>query len=256
MECVKILYFLSSGLTYFHQIPVVYLSIPTSNHNPAWWRTRYRLVVYLSIPTSNHNLCECHACTWMVVYLSIPTSNHNDSDVPVSATELYICLFLHQTTTIGIVDTRRITLYICLFLHQTTTVNSSSLSLSCCISVYSYIKPQLPALYRRLGCRCISVYSYIKPQQNWCEVSCGDGCISVYSYIKPQPGLKVSVTKSGCISVYSYIKPQLYGRSPVLITVVYLSIPTSNHNSVEPAAIHTVLYICLFLHQTTTWQMP
>ena len=34
----------------------------------------------------------------------------------------------------------------------------------------------------------------------------------------------------GCISFDSYIKPQLENESEALILVVYLLIPTSNHN--------------------------
>ena len=36
-------------------------------------------------------------------------------------------------------------LYISLFLHQTTTIGWALLVVARCISLYSYIKPQLPA---------------------------------------------------------------------------------------------------------------
>ena len=55
------------------------------------------------------------------VYLSIPTSNHNYIDFE---------------------DTRH-ALYIYLFLHQTTTSGASANNEEGCISIYSYIKPQL-----------------------------------------------------------------------------------------------------------------
>ena len=79
-------------------LPVVYLLIPTSNHN--WLRSSLcRIkVVYLLIPTSNHNYdsqIRFYSCCisfdsyikpqpdrgnkvcYCVVYLLIPTSNHN-----------------------------------------------------------------------------------------------------------------------------------------------------------------------------------
>ena len=80
--------------------------------------------------------------------------------------------------------------------------------------------------------------------------------------------------KQGCISYYSYIKPQLVRRHQFSLRVVYRTIPTSNHNVLLnwytkhfvvyrtiPTSNHNVLllvaggvvlYIVLFLHQTTT----
>ena len=55
-----------------------------------------------------------------VVYRTIPTSNHN---TPLSFTV-------------------RVGLYIVLFLHQTTTIKNMRIKHLCCISYYSYIKPQ------------------------------------------------------------------------------------------------------------------
>ena len=57
-----------------------------------------------------------------------------------------------------------------------------------------------------------------------------DRCISLYSYIKPQ---RISITLKridSCISLYSYIKPQRRVRFELPPSVVYLYIPTSNHN--------------------------
>ena len=56
---------------------VVYLLIPTSNHNEQHRHDEGRYVVYLLIPTSNHNYLYGPAGTGKVVYLLIPTSNHN-----------------------------------------------------------------------------------------------------------------------------------------------------------------------------------
>ena len=56
-----------------------------------------------------------------VVYLCFPTSNHNKSNVLHTQPKLYIFVFLHQTTTYPGAARRG----------------------RCCISLFSYIKPQL-----------------------------------------------------------------------------------------------------------------
>ena len=83
------------------------------------------------------------AHSW-VVYRSIPTSNRN----------YYLFGF------------RQATLYIVLFLHQTATRAAGNESEVCCISFYSYIKPQLRGERAFRRCCCISFYSYIKPQRS------------------------------------------------------------------------------------------
>ena len=56
-------------------------------------------VVYLLIPTSNHNSSSSMNLWKLVVYLLIPTSNHNLKQILSSLSKLYIFWFLHQTTT-------------------------------------------------------------------------------------------------------------------------------------------------------------
>ena len=124
----------------------------------------YMVVVYLLIPTSNHNLNLTNKIQSEVVYLLIPTSNHNVKQWHSHVLKLYIFWFLHQTTT--------------------------------------RLRPALI-----LG-RCISFDSYIKPQR------------------------------------LSY-----WWR---LADVVYLLIPTSNHNLKSFLYAAHQLYIFWFLHQTTT----
>ena len=77
-----------------------------------------------------------------VVYRTIPTSNHNNAQVMRLNSVLYIVLFLHQTTTGFWLRFCCCLLYIVLFLHQTTTLDHDMLDSLCCISYYSYIKPQ------------------------------------------------------------------------------------------------------------------
>ena len=98
--------------------------------------------------------------------------------------------------------------------------------------------------------------SYIKPQlvdplqiQNL-------GCISYYSCIKPQLRMCYHVPTLRCISYYSYIKPQPIRVVIKIFFVVYRTIPTSNHNRWTSASCSCVLYIVLFLHQTTTKSNP
>ena len=167
-----------------------------------------------------------------VVYRSIPTSNRNLLSLTIPVSLLYIVLFLHQTATVQVAKDPSAKLYIVLFLHQTATFISVLDSSLCCISFYSYIKPQLATrLYQRPCC-----------------------CISFYSYIKPQPDWQRRHRRRSCISFYSYIKPQHKGENVNSVRVVYRSIPTSNRNINSTLICTRLLYIVLFLHQTATLQ--
>ena len=83
----------------------------------------YSQVVYLLIPTSNHNACRRRSSLMPVVYLLIPTSNHNLWMVWCYSLTLYIFWFLHQTTTSDLKHWSYTALYIFWFLHQTTTIS-------------------------------------------------------------------------------------------------------------------------------------
>ena len=69
---------------------VVYLLIPTSNHNQNCRTLSRARVVYLLIPTSNHNKRSELALGESVVYLLIPTSNHNPTFTVSFLYKLYI----------------------------------------------------------------------------------------------------------------------------------------------------------------------
>ena len=150
--------------------------------------------------------------TILVVYLLIPTSNHNQNSITHLLNLLYIFWFLHQTTT---------SCYRCF-------------SLWCCISFDSYIKPQpvFVAAERLPG--CISFDSYIKPQLVNPLSHIVQCCISFDSYIKPQLINHTKLSQASCISFDSYIKPQPAACDNIPIYVVYLLIPTSNHNRSFP----------------------
>ena len=81
---------------------------------------------------------------------------------------------------------------------------------------------------------------------------CQDCCISFDSYIKPQLLMRFCPALVCCISFDSYIKPQHSNTKSGGFLVVYLLIPTSNHNSHGFSPSTVPLYIFWFLHQTTT----
>ena len=99
-------------------------------------------------------------------------------------------------------------LYIFWFLHQTTTKLANSLSRS---QLYIFW-----FLHQTTTCYCCWI--------------CSDGCISFDSYIKPQLRCPTILLYTSCISFDSYIKPQLIHLNILFLFVVYLLIPTSNHN--------------------------
>ena len=164
-------------------------------------------------------------------------------------------------------------MYIFWFLHQTTTCALLAKSLACCISFDSYIKPQR----RQITAYITPVVYLLIPTSNhnllhlvnifiqlyifWFLHQTTTGrrnefaiyrCISFDSYIKPQ--LEDMLLRIGlsCISFDSYIKPQHKTVSEWSLRVVYLLIPTSNHNLRPISKKFGMLYIFWFLHQTTT----
>ena len=165
-----------------------------------------------------------------VVYLYIPTSNHNSKILSKLGLSLYIFIFLHQTTTGQYAKTNINELYIFIFLHQTTTQHRCP-QMSDQLYIFIFLHQTTTVRERLSGGRCcISLYSYTKPQlREVCSLR-HFRCISLYSYTKPQPFGVCAVAPARCISLYSYIKPQLLCRKGGLICVVYLYIPTSNHN--------------------------
>ena len=191
---------------------------------------------------------------WAVVYLLIPTSNHNNADFGLPHFRLYIFWFLHQTTTSALYE---------------VTAHS-------CISFDSYIKPQLKDFDSVGDCvvylliptsnhnfdrkeeeeRKLYIFWFLHQTTTFLFLALAlFCCISFDSYIKPQP-LRYSVQPQGCcISFDSYIKPQPFWCEWTAQPVVYLLIPTSNHNTNKSLEMSTKLYIFWFLHQTTTYRI-
>ena len=250
LSCLYSKIFRNCASPYAILVYIIYILIPTSNHNRRWcyfwnfalyifwflhqtttqqnewslnkccisfdsyikpqprWHWLLALpVVYLLIPTSNHNICTTLLSSHMlyifwflhqtttaslmgvafaccisfdsyikpqpstrlhlpesVVYLLIPTSNHNLVFCNTICIELYIFWFLHQTTTSQWLLHLFLGLYIFWFLHQTTTEFGSKKYRISCISFDSYIKPQLASDRLLVASCCISFDSYIKPQ--------------------------------------------------------------------------------------------
>ena len=186
-----------------------------------------------------------------VVYLLIPTSNHNKNEILCKYRKLYIFWFLHQTTTYRLFCLWRWWLYIFWFLHQTTTYSSVRLFACCCISFDSYIKPQRVNVCQMI---CNVVYLLIPTSNhNYCRFWRCSFSLYIFWFLHQTTTFRTrNPASKRCISFDSYIKPQLYYDILQYVSVVYLLIPTSNHNWTCNIDYLTPLYIFWFLHQTTT----
>ena len=164
-------------------------------------------------------------------------------------------------------------LYIFWFLHQTTTYTILSNKLRGCISFDSYIKPQHAVMREPWRESCISFDSYIKPQptdylsvqrdvvylliptsnHNLSIAQHSTMKLYIFWFLHQTTTVPcVDILAPSCISFDSYIKPQLLDAWNVERHVVYLLIPTSNHNQQCTLTACSWLYIFWFLHQTTT----
>ena len=144
-----------------------------------------------------------------------------------------------------------------------------------CISFDSYIKPQQPpvrespkhvvylliptsnhnyATFRKSHTRLYIFWFLHQTTTNLILLVIHISCISFDSYIKPQRRTGLLWHCPSCISFDSYIKPQHWTYSGCPRCVVYLLIPTSNHNTLTQSSNAWLLYIFWFLHQTTTLQ--
>ena len=234
-------------------------------------------VVYLLIPTSNHNCRTCAACRsslYIFWFLHQTTTLRYSL---WSGCRLYIFWFLHQTTTIRRSRYQPLLLYIFWFLHQTTTCYLWYYIHSCCISFDSYIKPQRP-----IGSRSLRAVVYLLiPTSNHNRKKLDDFIDVLYIFWFLHQTTTVeridvqlirlyifwflhqtttaaccNSLRNRCISFDSYIKPQLLSDAMFSTSVVYLLIPTSNHNPSFQGAPFVTLYIFWFLHQTTTKESP
>ena len=165
-----------------------------------------------------------------VVYLLIPTSNHNLKSLLYAAHQLYIFWFLHQTTTTVLSVLKITKLYIFWFLHQTTTW------LSLCegqrkLYIFWFLHQTTTYL------RCVIVYTelyifwFLHQTTTDNQYRQRKKQLYIFWFLHQTTTLRcVIVYTDSCISFDSYIKPQLQTHNVRTISVVYLLIPTSNHN--------------------------
>ena len=182
----------------------------------------------------------------------IPTSNHNLGVVVPGVKGLYIFWFLHQTTTFILSTIRSLKLYIFWFLHQTTT-GSWLRSHRCWLYIFWFLHQT--TTYSPPTPHQVSVVYLLIPTSNHNELdSIGmQQTLYIFWFLHQTTTSPCSyLFSASCISFDSYIKPQLKNKPVLLLLVVYLLIPTSNHNRKANADASSRLYIFWFLHQTTT----
>ena len=121
-------------------------------------------------------------------------------------------------------------MYIFWFLHQTTTMLAYYKSYFGCISFDSYIKPQrAEGLLQQFRV----VYLLIPTSNHNTRIfDLKPNMLYIFWFLHQTTTLLARLKKwFRCISFDSYIKPQLSSNSMWWKSVVYLLIPTSNHNS-------------------------
>ena len=202
-----------------------------------------------------------------VVYLLIPTSNHNTMSCLINTIVLYIFWFLHQTTTVELFNCRpeRCISFDSYIKPQRAT--RPLYSRFCCISFDSYIKPQRARL-EAAGLK-LYIFWFLHQTTTRCLVLIIRHLLYIFWFLHQTttagslvtfvPSLYIfwflhqtttqaytSPLSAGCISFDSYIKPQPLQDRERSFVVVYLLIPTSNHNSLhEYKCSHTVVYLLI-----------
>ena len=187
--------------------------------------------------------------------------------------ELYLIVFLHQTTTVIILKVWPDELYLIVFLHQTTTRVLRQISVKHCILSSFYIKPQQLHPFRS-PTRIVSyrlstsnhnsdilivvtwwLYLIVFLHQTttlteWCPRN-----MQLYLIVflhQTTTALSRMCAALNCILSSFYIKPQPLFCHPSFCVIVSYRLSTSNHNRGTVAAYHATLYLIVFLHQTTT----
>ena len=121
-------------------------------------------------------------------------------------------------------------LYILIFLHQTATNVTFKPRRNCCISLYSYIKPQR---FEQIIICVFAVYPYIPTSNRNLPICQLKRRIAVYPYIPTS-------------------NRNRHPKRPWRPVAVYPYIPTSNRNGGAGGVFSVGLYILIFLHQTAT----
>ena len=189
-----------------------------------------------------------------VVYLYIPTPNHNSCCSIPSQDSLYIFIFLHQTTTQDKQFHHLQPLYIFIFLHQTTTPTPwKQLARWLYIFIFLHQTTTDTSLYGLD--RLLYIFIFLHQTTTIMMLEPHHFLLYIFIFLHQTTTIpSTSISNVCCISLYSYIKPQPIRPKGRLNPVVYLYIPTSNHNSTTRYLFMIKLYIFIFLHQTTTKQ--
>ena len=166
--------------------------------------------------------------------------------------KLFIILFLHQTTTLWLAVDAPPLLFIILFLHQTTTHHLFTFFNVSCLSSCSYIKPQRNLHFVTF---CPVVYHLVPTSNHNGQTSC-DQVVEVVYHLVPTSNHNFRTDNPLSYWVVYHLVPTSNHNYRLLSTqlsqVVYHLVPTSNHNTPIPSESGMVLFIILFLHQTTT----
>ncbi len=166
------------------------------------------------------------------------------------------------------------TLFIILFLHQTTTVEYCTFNTQGCLSSCSYIKPQRFSTFTdnsnvvyhlvptsnhnfSLGFNNLRFVVYhLVPTSNHNRLVLYQNFLFVVYHLVPTSNHNMWTETHGIALVVYHLVPtsnhNYREENNGLDEVVYHLVPTSNHNCGQSSKIFTLLFIILFLHQTTT----
>ena len=172
-----------------------------------------------------NQVLDTKSCISFDSYIKPQLSDGCPSDTPV--VYLLIPTSNHNVTDINGYSER---LYIFWFLHQTTT-GSIPIKTFMKLYIFWFLHQTTTYLFNSLFASRLYIFWFLHQTTTNCRKE--SACLR-------------------CISFDSYIKPQLGKGKGKLNAVVYLLIPTSNHNSREKVFYLFGLYIFWFLHQTTT----
>ena len=129
-------------------------------------RTSRSIVVPYSVSTSNHNNPNTISGAQPVVPYSVSTSNHNINSNGLDFVELFLILFLHQTTTLKRSTIFYHLLFLILFLHQTTTFGKSMTKLGKLFLIL-FLHQTTTCVACTVGIASCSLFCfYIKPQRD------------------------------------------------------------------------------------------
>ena len=236
----------------FKSVLVVYLSFPTSNHNSAVVMLLKYFVVYLSFPTSNHNGSSRQPSKYVLYIFRFlhQTTTHGHHAHHVGCCISFVSYIKPQrqnylprlcNSCISFVSyikpqqpSDRVWKRQVVYLSFPTSNHNSDEEHKSNKPVVYLSFPTSNHNGQAVNLRNFLLYIFRFLHQTTtvrCAPDAASCCISFVSYIKPQLPSCIVKHIASCISFVSYIKPQLVFCFFSLTFVVYLSFPTSNHNT-------------------------